>query len=53
MKQISYEQRLEAVLNVTEKHMSQQEAADLLGTARAQVHLLQKSGLGLLGWSAL
>jgi len=37
LKQISYEQRLEAVLNVTEKHMSQQEAADLLGTARAQV----------------
>ena len=37
MAKYSYEQRLEAVLNVTEKRMSPQEAADLLGTAREHV----------------
>lgn len=37
MAKYSYEQRLEAVLNVTEKHMSPQAAADLLGTAREHV----------------
>jgi len=37
MAKYSYEQRVETVLNVTEKHMSLQAAADILGTARSHV----------------